>query len=143
MDRVAVVAVLTALQLASPWLCCCTAARFAAPAPGPVPTQVETPALPPCCCCQEQGPAEAQPQARTGLPDDPPPPSHPGCPCRQHSDRNAALAPECEAGKQSLPQHPSHGLVGLLSFARVDGVQAPAGACQALDGAAALPFHSA
>jgi len=141
MARIAVVAVLTALQLAAPWLCCCTAARFAAPAAGPVHTQLEPPDPPPCCCHQEQAPSEAQ--AQPGGPDNRQPPSHPGCPCRQHSDRNAALAPEREAGKQSLLQHLSQELVWLLSFAPVDRVQAPAGATPAPGGAGSLPFLSA
>jgi hypothetical protein len=148
MARIAVVAVLAALQLAAPWLCCCTAARFAAPAQGPDPTQVE-PTLPeptsppPCCCHPEPVPCEAPPQAQPGNSDAPRPPAHPGCPCRQHSDRNAALAPGRESAKQSLLQYPSQELVCLLSFAPVDRWQAPAGACSAADGACSLPFLSA
>jgi hypothetical protein len=140
MARLAVVAVLAALQLASPLLCCCSAARVAGPATRAAKAPSEPSDL--CPCCHKAAQDEESPTA-SDQPQKPQPPARPACPCRQHPARNAALAPDAEAGKQFQHRQPSQDLSSLLSFAPVVIALVPAGNGLAQSDTGTRPFLTA
>lgn len=141
MGRIAVVTVLTALQLASPLLCCCTVARAAASFTRAAEAQPASSELPPCCCHKAaQG---GQGQTAPDQPHKRQSPARPACPCRQCPTRNAALAPDTEAGKQLPQRQPSDDLTGSLSFAPPGHALAYAGDVPFRNDAGNRPFLTA
>jgi hypothetical protein len=141
MVRVAVVAVLSAIQLASPLLCCCSATRLAGPVTQTAKAPSESPDL--CPCCRHPAAEGEESQATSDQPQKPQPPARPACPCRQHPARNAALAPDAEAGKQFQQRQPSQDLSGLSSFAPLGLALVPAGNGLAQSDAGTRPFLTA